>query len=98
MSPPERAAEPGKTPKKTSRKKKEGPPPEINIKVSWCKGCGLCVDYCNAGTLEMEGVVPVVVAPEKCNECLQCEAICPDFCIEVSPGEAKAVPAGGKAS
>ena len=97
MSPAEKSPQSDKSPKK-SAKKKQGPPPEIKIKVSWCKGCGLCVDYCNAGVLEMEGVLPVVVEPEKCNECLQCEAICPDFAIEVNQGEISAVPAGGKAS
>ncbi|MBP7146914.1 MAG: 4Fe-4S binding protein [Acidobacteria bacterium] len=59
------------------------PIPEIVVKVSWCKGCGLCVDYCNRGVLKMDGVLPSVVAAEKCTRCLQCEAICPDFAIEV---------------
>jgi ferredoxin len=31
----------------------------------------------------MEGVLPQVVQAERCNWCLQCEAICPDFAIEV---------------
>ena len=58
-------------------------PPEIVVKVSWCKGCGLCVEYCNREVLEMDDVLPVVVDPEKCTRCLQCEVICPDFAIEV---------------
>lgn len=57
--------------------------PRIEIKVSWCKGCGLCVEYCNRGVLEMNGVLPKVLNAEKCSRCLQCEAICPDFAIEV---------------
>jgi 2-oxoglutarate ferredoxin oxidoreductase subunit delta len=55
----------------------------IEIKVSWCKGCGLCVDYCNLGVLEMAGPVPKVVKLEKCTRCMQCEVICPDFAIHV---------------
>ncbi len=58
-------------------------PPEIVVRISWCKGCGLCVDYCARGVLKMDGVVPVVVDAEKCTRCMQCEAICPDFAIEV---------------
>jgi 2-oxoglutarate ferredoxin oxidoreductase subunit delta len=58
-------------------------PVEIQIKVSWCKGCGLCVDYCKRGVIEMKDALPSVVAAEKCSRCLQCEAICPDFAIEV---------------
>jgi 2-oxoglutarate ferredoxin oxidoreductase subunit delta len=63
--------------------------PKIRVKVSWCKGCGLCVDYCNRGVLEMKDGLPVVLAAEKCSRCMLCEAICPDFAIDVlEPGEA----------
>lgn len=58
-------------------------PPEILVKVSWCKGCGLCVEYCNRGVLEMKDGLPLVVEAEKCSRCLQCEVICPDFAISV---------------
>ncbi len=58
--------------------------PVIEIKVSWCKGCGLCVDYCNLGVIEMNGAVPKVVKLEKCTRCMQCEVICPDFAIRVT--------------
>jgi len=68
--------------------------PEIRIKVSWCKGCGLCVDYCKSDVLVMDGVVPKVVQAERCNRCLQCEVICPDFAIEV--GEAEGGGEGGR--
>jgi 2-oxoglutarate ferredoxin oxidoreductase subunit delta len=68
-------------------------PLEIQIKVSWCKGCGLCVDYCNRGVLEMRDGLPVVLQAEKCSRCLMCEVICPDFAITVS--DAGAGPVGG---
>ncbi len=57
--------------------------PVIDVKVSWCKGCGLCVEYCNRDVLKMDGLLPQVVHAERCTRCLQCEAICPDFAIEV---------------
>jgi 2-oxoglutarate ferredoxin oxidoreductase subunit delta len=69
--------------------------PVIEVKVSWCKGCGLCVEYCSRGVLEMQGgVLPKVVHAERCSRCLQCEAICPDFAIEVKEGASDAGPAG----
>ena len=71
------------TPTKPARRKPKGPP-LIQIKVSWCKGCGLCVDYCNLGVLEMNGAVPNVVKVEKCSRCMQCEVVCPDFAIRVT--------------
>lgn len=80
MSSPEKA-----TPAKKKRSKPENPP-EIEIKLSWCKSCGLCVEYCNTGALEMDGIYPKVVAAEKCTYCLQCEMMCPDFAIKVEEG------------
>jgi 2-oxoglutarate ferredoxin oxidoreductase subunit delta len=59
-------------------------PAAIEIKVSWCKGCGLCVDYCSLGVLEMSEGLPKVVKLEKCTRCMQCEVICPDFAIRVT--------------
>jgi 2-oxoglutarate ferredoxin oxidoreductase subunit delta len=72
-------------------------PPRIELKVSWCKGCGLCVDYCNLGVLEMNGTLPEVVKIEKCSRCMQCETICPDFAIRVTePPEAPDAEAQGE--
>jgi 2-oxoglutarate ferredoxin oxidoreductase subunit delta len=71
-------------------------PPVIEVKVSWCKGCGLCVDYCNLGVLEMNGTLPKVVKVEKCSRCMQCEVICPDFAISVTDGKVSAEPAEAK--
>jgi 2-oxoglutarate ferredoxin oxidoreductase subunit delta len=72
-----------------SSQKKPKTPANIQIRVSWCKGCGLCVDYCPTGAIEMDGVLPKIVDAEKCTRCLQCEAVCPDFAIEIDP------PSGG---
>jgi 2-oxoglutarate ferredoxin oxidoreductase subunit delta len=71
----------------------EKPVPVIDVKVSWCKGCGLCVEYCNRDVLKMDGVLPQVVHAERCTRCLQCEAICPDFAIEVKEGAVAERPA-----
>jgi 2-oxoglutarate ferredoxin oxidoreductase subunit delta len=77
--------QPGPAPREVSEKPKGKPkePPQIQVRVSWCKGCGLCVDYCNLGVLEMDGALPRVVDAAKCSRCMLCEAICPDFAIRV---------------
>ena len=79
MAEPDRAATSVKSAVATPPKA----PPEIQIKVSWCKGCGLCVEYCNRGVLEMKDGLAEVVNAEKCSRCMLCEAICPDFAITV---------------
>jgi len=92
MSQVDRSPKPDAT--RASKSSKEKSPPEILVKVSWCKGCGLCVEYCKRGVLEMDGVLPIITDAEKCNRCLQCEVICPDFAIEVRDGEVELVDAG----
>ncbi len=55
----------------------------IEIKKEWCKSCGICVDACNRGVLEMKGEYPEIVIEDKCNACGMCEVMCPDFAITV---------------
>jgi NAD-dependent dihydropyrimidine dehydrogenase PreA subunit len=86
-------AEPIPSARTTSEGGRAKVPPEIRIRVSWCKGCGLCVEYCNRGVLEMRDALPVVLQAEKCSRCLMCEVICPDFAITVSDPRPDPVPA-----
>lgn len=64
--------------------------PRVRVLVKYCKGCGLCVDACPKGCLEMSdtisktGVTPAVVKDgSKCVGCGDCAAICPDAAIEI---------------
>ena len=47
------------------------------------------MDFCKSGVLVMEGVLPKIVDAQRCTWCLQCEAVCPDFAIEIHESEAQ---------
>ena len=57
----------------------------VTVFPNWCKGCGLCVEFCPASVLEQGHDGRVTVAhPEKCTACRWCERHCPDFAIFVA--------------
>lgn len=74
-----------------ARRAKRKPAPKQNlltVVLAYCKGCGLCVDICPTGTLQLEdnheskfGVSIRVDAPDYCIGCKMCEMRCPDFAI-----------------
>ena len=62
----------------------------------YCKGCGLCVDICPTGTLQLYddpknkfGTSVKIDAPDFCIGCKMCELQCPDFAIFVNYEEEK---------
>lgn len=67
---------------------------KIRIIRRFCKGCELCVTYCNQGVLAMpeevgpKGVrVPVIVDATACKACMRCVLMCPDAAIEIASEE-----------
>ncbi len=46
-----------------------------------CNGCGLCVDVCACGAIEMADGVVIIIETESCGWCLQCEVVCPTGAI-----------------
>lgn len=56
---------------------------KIEINEKYCKGCGICVEFCPTTVLELEGFVAKVVNADACIACNQCELRCPDFAIQV---------------
>ena len=58
------------------------------VNVDFCKGCGICVEFCPPVALEMskgfnaKGYhTPVLSHPELCTGCDLCGVYCPDFAI-----------------
>ncbi len=66
-------------------KKRRLPRGEVHIFENWCKGCGLCVEFCPAHVLALgtEGR-PLPIYPEQCIACRWCEFHCPDFAIFIT--------------
>ena len=63
-------------------KKRRG---KVTIFPNWCKGCGLCVEFCPTNVLEQQDDGRVIAArPDECIACGWCELHCPDFAIFVT--------------
>lgn len=61
----------------------------VHVFPDWCKGCGICVEFCPTGVLEMKDQKAVVAHPEKCVRCYLCARRCPDFAIGIKNREGR---------
>ena len=62
----------------------------VEIFRDWCKGCGICAEFCPKKCISMnEAGEPVVVRADRCTGCGWCELHCPDFAICVRELAAK---------
>ncbi len=58
--------------------------PMVEVYERWCKGCGVCIEFCPTQALAMdEDRHAYLAAPDKCTTCGMCELRCPDFAITV---------------
>lgn len=61
---------------------------DISIYPSWCKDCGICVEFCTKKVFDRDVLgSPLISRPEECNGCLECVLHCPDFAIQVVKGK-----------
>ncbi len=59
----------------------KGPLP-LNINLSWCKACNICIALCPTAVFEPDrDGKPVQARPEACTQCTICWTHCPDFAI-----------------
>lgn len=60
-------------------------PAVITINEDWCKGCGICIEFCPKAVLAASGIAgkATVVAADQCIKCMLCVIRCPDFAIDV---------------
>lgn len=63
---------------------------KISLNPKWCKGCYICVEVCPQKVFGQQAEVSekgfpqvVILYPEKCTRCLQCEMLCPDLAINL---------------
>lgn len=68
--------------------KKDKGKSKVTIYPDWCKGCGICVEFCPAKVLELSDQGKCeVVREDDCIRCGFCELHCPDFAIIVKDKE-----------
>jgi 2-oxoglutarate ferredoxin oxidoreductase subunit delta len=70
---------------KGARASRQRPRGYVTLFDAWCKGCGICVEFCPQHVLEASGMGRTVVAHvERCTACHWCDTHCPDMAITVS--------------
>lgn len=53
------------------------------VNASWCKGCGICAEFCPKKVLKIVKEKVVVADIDSCIKCGLCELRCPDYAIYI---------------
>jgi len=84
MTTEETADPPAVQASETTKDRPSRPRGHVTIFDSWCKGCGICIEFCPQDVFEANGQgKAVVVRGEKCTACHWCDIHCPDMAITV---------------
>lgn len=67
----------------------------VKTNPRWCKGCGICVEFCPGKVLGLVKDRIRVLNPENCTKCGMCEMRCPDYAIWLESEEESEM-SGGK--
>ncbi len=51
------------------------------VNPAWCKGCGICAEFCPKKVLMIVKEKVTVANPDDCIKCGMCEMRCPDYAI-----------------
>ena len=54
---------------------------KLVVDPSWCKGCGICAEFCPKKVLKIVKEKVTVVSLDDCIKCGMCELRCPDYAI-----------------
>ncbi len=76
------AAKPATAKKGKSKYDYTNGPPPLNIDMSWCKACNICIALCPTQVFEPDrDGRPTIARAEDCTQCSVCWTHCPDFAI-----------------
>ena len=53
----------------------------LEINKSWCKGCGICIEFCPKNVLNLVNGKADIADESECLRCGICENLCPDFAV-----------------
>lgn len=57
---------------------------KLVIEKSWCKKCGICIEFCPKKVLSMNSESVYIENESQCILCGLCELRCPDYAIYIA--------------